>query len=164
MSGLDPKYIVAGAFAVFVAALYRPVGRIIKQKLDAYTSSIRQQLNEAKALREEAQTMLARAKQQQHDALIAADAVLADAKKEAAMLQAQSMQSLEKELAERRLQAEQRISLAEQLAVEEIRRAVATQALAGVEAMLAHQQPDETFQESATADALKHLPSLKKAG
>ena len=57
------------AFIVFVAAIYRPVGKMMGAALDNRAQRIQEELEEAVRLREEAQALLAGYERQQNEAV-----------------------------------------------------------------------------------------------
>jgi len=65
----DPTFWVAIAFLTFVALAARPVARALTGALDARSARIRAEIEEAQALREEAQKSVAEFKRKQRDAL-----------------------------------------------------------------------------------------------
>ncbi|MDJ0608727.1 MAG: F0F1 ATP synthase subunit B [Kiloniellales bacterium] len=117
----DPTFWVAIGFAIFIGALFRPGLRFVTKGLDERAARIKAQLDEADALRVEAQNLLAEYKRKQRDAIEEADRMLAHAKEEVARAQEQGAKDLEQALARRRQQAEEKIQQAEAAALKEVR-------------------------------------------
>ncbi len=150
----DPTFWVAVAFVAFVAGSARSVSRALFGALDARAERIRAEIEEAQALREEAQKTLAEHKRKQRDALKEAEAILDHAKVEAARLREQAEQILEAAFERRQKAALDKIAQAEAQVLQEVRdqaievALVATAKLIGVEL-----SPDEL--RGAVEDALR---------
>ena len=67
-----PTFWVAVAFVVFVVLVFKPIKGALIGGLDAKIAEIRQEVEEAEKLREEAQSMLANYQRQQRQAEAAA--------------------------------------------------------------------------------------------
>ena len=61
----DPTFWVAVAFVVFVVLVFKPIKGALIGGLDAKIAEIRQEVEEAEKLREEAQSLLANYQRQQ---------------------------------------------------------------------------------------------------
>ena len=92
--------------------------------LDGEIVKIRMELEQAKALREEAENLLAGYKRKEQEALQEAAAMVAQAEREAEQMRAAAARELQESLARHAQQAAERISRAEAEAVAEVRRAV----------------------------------------
>jgi F-type H+-transporting ATPase subunit b len=113
---------VAIAFVIFICALlYMGVPKLVTSTLDDKAAAIRSQLDEARRLREEAQTALAEAKRRQRDAQREAEEMLKTAREEATALAAQAEVNLTASLKRREVQAHERIAQAEAAAVKQLR-------------------------------------------
>lgn len=117
----DPEFWVLLAVVVFVIGVWKPAGRAILGGLDARGVRIRDELETARRLREEAQQVLAGYQKQQREAAAEADAILAHARAEAERIAAQAARNLEETLERRRRLAEERIAQEEAKALAEIR-------------------------------------------
>jgi F-type H+-transporting ATPase subunit b len=117
----DPTFWVAVAFLCFVVLAARPVSRALTGALDARSSRIRNELDEAQALREEAQKTVAEFKRKQRDALKEAELILDHAKIEAKRLAERAEQDLEAALERREQAALDKIAQAEAQALQEVR-------------------------------------------
>lgn len=118
----NTDFVVLIAFIVFVGVLiYFKVPEKIGGMLDARAEGIRNDLDEARALREEAQTVLAQFERKQREVSEQADLIVAQAKTDAEAAAEQAKVDLAKSI-ERRLQAaEDQIASAEANAVKEVR-------------------------------------------
>ena len=117
----DPEFWVLVAFVVLIAALWRPAKRILIGSLDDRATRIREELDAARNLREEAERLLASYQLKQGEGAGEAAAIIAHAKTEAERLAAQSAHDLEEMLRRRHRLAEERIAQEEAKALAEIR-------------------------------------------
>jgi len=117
----DPTFWVAVSFLVFVVLAAKPVSGALTGALDARSARIRSELEEAQALREEAQKTVAEFKRKQHDALKEAEQILDHAMVEAKRLRERSERDLEAALERREQAALDKIAQAEAQALQEVR-------------------------------------------
>jgi F-type H+-transporting ATPase subunit b len=117
----DPEFWVLLAVVVFVVGVWKPARRAILGALDARAVRIRDELDAARRLREEAQQALAAYQKQEREAAAEAAAILAHARAEAERVAAQAARNLEEALERRRRLAEERIAQEEAKALAEIR-------------------------------------------
>ena len=89
--------------------------------LDKRAEGIQSELDEARRLREEAQTMLASYERKQKEVQEQADRIVAPAKQEAEAAATQARADLEKSIARRVAAAEEQIASAQAAAVKEVR-------------------------------------------
>lgn len=132
----NTDYVVAIAFVIFIGILlYFKVPSMLGKMLDQRAERIRDDLDEAKKLREEAQSLLASFERKQKDVEVQARKIVDTAKAEAEAAAEQAKVDLEKTVARRLQAAEDQIAAAEAGAVGEIRDravAVATEAARAV--------------------------------
>ncbi|WP_324753116.1 F0F1 ATP synthase subunit B [Roseovarius sp. Pro17] len=123
----NTNFVVTLSFLIFVGFLiYMKVPGKIGELLDKRAAGIKSELDEARALREEAQALLASFERQQKDVQEQADRIVAQAKAEATSASEQAREDLQKSIARRLQAAEDRIASAEADAVREVRdRAIA---------------------------------------
>ncbi len=133
----DPTFWVAVAFLTFVALAARPVTRALTGALDARSARIRAEIEEAQALREEAQKTVAEFKRKQRDALKEAEQILDHAKVEAKRLQERAELELEAALKRREQAAMDNIAQAESQALQEVREQAVEVALVATAKLLA---------------------------
>ena len=112
---------VAIAFVIFVIAVARPVARAVSAGLDGHADKLSRALDEARELREEAQTLLAGAKRRQRDAAQEAEDIIAAAQDEATRLADKAGVDLEHSVARRSELAIARIAQAEADVIKEVR-------------------------------------------
>jgi F-type H+-transporting ATPase subunit b len=146
----DPALWVALAFIIAVLALFKPAGKMIVGGLDKRSDRIRDELDEARRLREEAQELLASYERKQREAEKEAEGIVAHAKEEAERLSRRAAAELEAQVARRRQQALDRIGQAESDAVREVRAAAVDLALKATRKLLAEKIGEE--QQSKLVD------------
>ncbi len=125
------------AFVLFVAAIYRPVSRMLLSALDARGAKIRDELEEAVRLREEAQALLARYQRQQNSAAREAEQVQSHARDQAERQAKHAAAAVKGALERRKQQALDRIARAEEEALAEVRRAAVDIAVGATRELLA---------------------------
>jgi len=118
----DTNIVVAIAFVIFIGILlYVGVPKIVSKILDDRADKIRAEIDEAKALREEAQSLLASFERKQREVQAQADKIVASAKEEATAAAAKAQEDLKVSIARRMAAAEDQIASAEASAVQEVR-------------------------------------------
>ena len=132
----DSNLVVTLTTLLFIALLvYLGVPKKIGGLLDARADKIKGELEEARRLREEAQTLLASYEKKQKEVEGLAEQIVANAKSEAEKAAVQAKEDLKVSIARRLKGAEDQIASAEASAVKEVRDraiAVATQAASTV--------------------------------
>jgi F-type H+-transporting ATPase subunit b len=110
------------AFLIFVGiAVYIKVPAMVSKSLDERAGRIRNELDEAKRLREEAQALLGEYQKKRKEAEQEAAAIVEAAKHEAAILADEAHKRTEDYVARRTVVAEQKIGQAEREAIAEVR-------------------------------------------
>jgi F-type H+-transporting ATPase subunit b len=118
----NTNFVVLLAFLLFIAVLvYVKVPAKLGGALDARAESIKADLNEAKALREEAQTVLASYERKQKEVKDQAERIIEHAKTEAAMAAEQAKADLKASIKRRLAAAEDQIASAQAAAVKDVR-------------------------------------------
>lgn len=123
----NTDFIVTIGFVLFIGILvYFKVPSLLMGMLDKRAEGIRNDLDEAKALRDEAQALLATYERRQREVQEQADRIVAHAKDEAVLAGEQAKADLEKSIARRIAAAEDQIASAQAGAIKEVRdRAIA---------------------------------------
>jgi len=147
---------VSLAFIVFVAAVYRPVSKMMGAALDGRADQIRGELDEAVRLREEAQTLLAGYERQQNEALKEAEGILAHARDEAERQAVHAAEALEELIRRREAQAMDRIARAEEEATAGVRAAAVDLAIQATRKLLTSEL-DEARRAKLVDDAIGEL-------
>jgi F-type H+-transporting ATPase subunit b len=132
-----PEFWVAVAFLVFFGLLAKlKVPGMITKALDDRADAIRQELDQARRLREEAQDLLTEYQQKRLQAENEAKAILEQARREADALKAESDRSLKESLDRRSRLAEEKVARAEAQALGEVRAAAVEAAVSAAEKVL----------------------------
>ncbi len=127
----NTDFIVLLAFIVFVGILiyYKVPGKVAGM-LDSRAEGIRTELDEARALREEAQALLGSYERKQKDVQAQADRIVASAREEATKAGAQAKEDIKASVARRLAAAEDQIASAQAAAVKDVRDRAITVAVA----------------------------------
>lgn len=148
----NTNFIVMVSFLIFVGVLvYFGVPKIITGMLDKRADQIRADLDEARALREEAKTILASYERKKKEVQEQADRIVAKARDEAVAAAEQAKADLKAAIARRLASAEERIASAESAAVREVRERAVQIAVAAAGEILAKQMTPETAAASIDA-------------
>jgi F-type H+-transporting ATPase subunit b len=132
-----PEFWVAVSFVGFVLLImYFKVPAQIGALLDDRADKIRNELDEARRLREEAQAMLAEFERKQRDAQKEAESIITLAKQEAEALAKETREKLKDSLERRGKIAEEKIARAEEQAVSEVRSVAVNVAIAAAEQII----------------------------
>ncbi|MGB3244086.1 MAG: F0F1 ATP synthase subunit B [Sulfitobacter sp.] len=136
----NTDFVVLIAFLLFVGiVIYLKVPSLIMGMLDKRADGIRTELDEARALREEAQTLLASYERKQKEVQEQADRIVAAAKEEATVAGKQARVDLAKSLERRMHAAEEQIGSAQAAAVKEVRDQAVVIAVAAAREVVAKQ-------------------------
>lgn len=134
---LDSHFWVAVAFLVFLGVLAAAgIHKLVWKTLGDAGAKVQAQLDEANALRAEAQVLLAEVNAQKAASEKLAAEILANAKEEATRLQADAQVKLAEQIERRGQMAERKIAQAEAQAEAEVRAAAAELAAAMAEQVL----------------------------
>jgi len=121
---------VALSFGVFVALVWKKAGSAISSALDKRSEDIRNNLDEAKTLREEAQNELQKYQRLQREATDQAKEIIANAEKAALQIEEAAKKNAEASIKRRKDQAEAKIKALEAEATQDIRNRAAQLATA----------------------------------
>jgi F-type H+-transporting ATPase subunit b len=145
---MDASFFALVALVLFFVLLaYLKVPGMMAKALDERADKIRDELAEAKRLREEAQHLLAEYQRKRKEAEAEAAAIVAAAEREAAALTAEAKQKTEEFVARRNALSEQKIKQAETEAVNAVRAAAVDLAIAAAEKVLAKKTDDGVQQQ-----------------
>ncbi len=154
----EAEFWVAVAFVIFVAATFRPIKGALTKALDGRTAQIKQELDEAQRLREEAQAALADYKRKQRDAAKTAEEIMQAAAREAEIMKQHAAEELARSIKRREEMAVARIAQAEQEAIAEVRNRAVDTAIAAT-AQLLQQQLAGAKGGDIINRAIKELPT-----
>lgn len=136
----NTDFVVLLAFILFIGVLfYFNVPSLLGGMLDKRADDIKAELDEARKLREEAQTLLASYERKHKEVQEQADRIVAAAKEEATAAGEQAKVDLEKSVARRLAAAQEQIASAEASAVKEVRDQAAMVAVAAARDVIAKQ-------------------------
>jgi F-type H+-transporting ATPase subunit b len=137
---LDPSnsvFWVMIAFLLFMGLLiYKGVPGMIGKALDKRAEAIRNELDEARRLRDEAQALLADYQRKSREAEDEAKAIVDQARRESEVLAAETRRNLAEAVERRARMAEEKIARAEAQALSEVRAAAVDNAIAAAERIL----------------------------
>ncbi len=117
----NAEFWVAVAFVIFVGIIFWKGYRRIVDGLDARAAGIKNELDEARTLREEAQALLATFQRKQRDALKEAEGIVEQAKEEAGRASVAANAALEEQIKRRTEMAMDKIARAETQALQDVR-------------------------------------------
>lgn len=136
----NTNFIVTIAFLLFVAVLvYLKVPGLLGGMLDKRAEGIRAELDEAKSLREEAQTILADYERKAREVQEQSARIVEQAKAEAKAAGEQAKEDLKSSMARRLAAAEDQIGSAQDKAVKEVRDEAVNVAVTAARAIIAKQ-------------------------
>jgi len=134
----NTDFVVMIGFILFVGLLvYLKVPGLVGGMLDKRAEGIKSELDEAKALREEAQTLLASYERKQKEVQQQADRIVEAAKTEAQNVAAEAKDDLKESIKRRLAAAEEQIVSAQDSAVKEIRDSAIVVAVAAANDVIA---------------------------
>ncbi|MEL7263126.1 MAG: F0F1 ATP synthase subunit B [Pseudomonadota bacterium] len=137
--------IVSIAFILFIGVLfYFKVPGMVTKMLDDRAAGIQSDIDEARSLREEAQTLLASYERKQQEVQAQADKIVAQAKVDAEAAADQARADLKTSIARRLAAAEDQISSAQASAVKEVRDTAAVVAVQAAKDVIAKQMTAES--------------------
>lgn len=151
-------FALVGLVLFFVLIAYLKVPGMMAKSLDERAANIRNELDEAKRLREEAQALLAEYQKKRKEAEAEAAAIVAAAEREAAALTEEARQKTEEFVARRNAVSEQKIMQAEADAIGAVRAAAVDIAIAAAEKVIAA-KADASSQDALFKDALGTVQS-----
>lgn len=155
----NTDFVVSIGFLIFIGILlYFKVPSKLLGMLDDRASGIRKDLDEARALREEATTILADYERKTRDARAQADEIVATAKAEAEAANVQARKDLEESVQRRLATAEDQIDSARAAAVKEVR----DQAIAVATAAAAEVLARQTSEQDASAMVDRSIETVRE--
>jgi len=148
----NTDFVVLIAFLLFLGVLvYYKVPGLLGRKLDERAEGIKSELDEARAIREEAQSLLADFERKQKDVQAQADRIVAQAKDEANEAAKEAKEDIAKSVERRMQAAEDQLASAEARAVRDIRDQAVSVAVAAARDVIAKQMTTED--RNASIDA-----------
>jgi F-type H+-transporting ATPase subunit b len=154
----DSNFWFAVAFVIFVLLVAKLAGKSILASLDERGKRIAAELEAAQKLREDAQAALAQFQRKQRDALKEAESIIASAREEAQRIRTHAAADLEVALKRREQQALDKITQAENQAVQQVRELAVDIAVAVTEKLLT-ENLDASRDGVLVSQAIAELPS-----
>lgn len=141
----NTEIVVAIGFVIFIGVLlYVGVPGMVTKKLDERAVRIKQELDEARALRDEAQSLLATYERRQKEVSAQAEEIVAAARIEAEKAAETAKEEIRRSVARRMHTATEQIEAAEQAAIRQIKdRAVAVAVAAAGDVLRQRMQPGD---------------------
>src|SRR5262245_25039206 len=156
-----PEFWVAVAFVIFFGVLfYMGVHRMLLEALDQRSARIKDELDQARRLRDEAAALLAEYQRKQGEAEKEAAGIITGAKAEAERLAAEAKGKMEEFVLRRTQMAETKIAQAEAQALADVRAAATDAAVTAAEKILTDTVKGKTSEDLITrgiADAAAKL-------
>ena len=137
LTSLATFWATVGLVLFLALIVYLKVPGMLAKSLDERADQIRNDLSEAKRLREEAQHLLAEYQRKRKEAEADAANIVAAAEREAEMLTAEAKMKTEEFVANRTALSEQKIKQAEADAIKAVRSAAVDLAIAAAETVIA---------------------------
>jgi len=148
----NTNFVVLLAFLVFVGILvWKKVPALIGGLLDKRAAQIKADLDEARALREEAKALLVSYEKKQKEVQEQSDRIIASAKAEAEAAAAAAKTDLEQSIARRMAAAGEQIASAEAAAIAQVRHQAISLAVAAAGEVLAKQSTASSAASSIDA-------------
>ena len=153
----DPTFWTLVAFVIFVLAVFRPVKKAVLSGLDARIEQVRNEVEEAQKLREEAQALLASYQRKQRKAAEEAEAIANRAREIAEHHRTEAQKDLEAMLARQEALAIEKIAQAEAAAVQEVRDLAIDLAITATEKILTDKVAGD-LSNTLVDNAIQELP------
>jgi F-type H+-transporting ATPase subunit b len=154
---MTPTIVVAISLVIFLALVWWKGRGAIVAMLDKRTDGIRNQLDEARRLREEAEAMYADIAKKQQEAAKTAAGMIEEAKSQALRIERDSQAALQATIARRREQALEKIGQAEAEAVRQVRSQAVDVAVEATRRVLVAEMAGAQGQAAVDA-AIEELP------
>lgn len=144
---MSPEFWLLAALVILIAAIWKPLSRTVLGGLDGHAARVRAELDEAKRLREEAQSLLGEHRRKLAAGEDQARQILEHARADAARQIRRHQEELEASLRRRREAAEDRIAQEEARAIQELRARAARLTIRASERLLSEQMDDDQRRE-----------------
>ncbi len=153
----DSYFVVGLAVAIFLGVVaYFGVHKLIGGALDSRAERIRNELDEVRRLREEAQATFAQFERKHREVESQAQEIIDRAKKDAEQAAEKAKADLEDSIERRLRQAEEQIEMAETKALRDVRNRAVEVAIAAAGEVIAGNMPEEKA-DALIDDSIKQL-------
>ncbi|MDD7911254.1 MULTISPECIES: ATP F0F1 synthase subunit B [Pseudovibrio] len=153
----DTIWAFVGLILFFALLQWLKVPSKIGGALDKQADNIKTELDEARKLREEAQSILAEYQRKRTEAEAEAEQIVADAKLEAERMAAEANEALEEMIARRTKAAEAKIGQAEANAIAEVKARAAEVAAAAAEEIVTSSLSDADTKSKVVSESIKQI-------
>lgn len=153
----DPEFLVAVAFILLIALVFKRGMVLITTALDDRANTISKRIEEATKLHEEAQDLLASYERKQRQAEKDAGDIMERARAEAGLLAEKAAKDLEESLGRQERMATERIAQAEAQAIKDVRDSAIDLAVEATRRLLEDKIPEDKANDMIE-DAIKELP------
>lgn len=154
----EHTWVGVGIVVVIGFIIWKKVPHALGKMLDARAEAIAKELDDARKLREEAETLLAQYKEKQSHAEAEAAAIVEEARFEAERYAAEAREALAGQIERRAKVAEDKIAQAEAQALAEVRALAADAAAKAAEQLIAERMSD-AHSSDLIKSAIKEIPS-----
>lgn len=154
------EFWVAVSFVLAVAALLRPVGKIVRKMLRKRSNLIAKRIEDAANVHAEAQKMLADYEKKYRQAKSEANEILNRAEREISLLKKDKLSKLESDMSNREREAKARIAATQDEAVQEITDKTAELTIRAVKEVL-RQKLDDAGQDRLIDNSISLLAKIK---
>ena len=134
----DPSFWVGLSFIIVITFLIKKSWSSVGNTLDERSDKIRERIDEAKKLREDAQSLLAEYKRKQINAQSEVEAIYEETNREIKQIKIKASDVLELNLKRKKLQASERIQQSERQAIELIKQKSINIALIATEKLISN--------------------------
>lgn len=155
----DPTSWVAISFVIFMALSAKYIFPIVIKGLDSRAAKIKEQLEQATKLRQEAEALLAEYKRQQKDMLAEAEKTLENAKVEVERMKQRAEIDLKTSIDRRTEQANEKIARLEKDAVDQVREHIVDVAISATR-LLVGEQLKASKEDPTLSRALDQIQKL----
>lgn len=157
----NPVFWVAIAFGIFLAGMFwLKVPGKLAASLDDRAAKIRQELDEARVLKEETKALLAKIQRKHHDAEKEAEAMIAQSKEEAGLFAKEAESNLKSYFERQERAVEEKIALAGAEAVKQVQAAAIDVAVKAASEILAEKtggEAEKDMTDQAIGELKKNL-------
>ena len=153
----DPTFWSGVAFVLFVLLVRKPVGRLLAEARDKRSAQIREELEEALRLKEEAQAVLLAYQKKQRECLQEAEAIVTNTREDAKRMADQAEKELQDVLEKRKKLAIEKIAQAEKQAVQDVQNHMVDIAAAAARALIVQQTAEKESSKELVAFAINEI-------
>ncbi len=134
----DPSFWVGLAFIIVITFIIKKSWSSVRATLDERSLKIKERIDEAKKLREDAQSLLAEYKRKQINAQSEIESINKETQEEIKQIESKAINTLELNLERKKLQASERIQQSERQAIESIKQKSISIALVATEKLISN--------------------------